>query len=205
MVIGALELACLVWWKPLDDAVFAPLRAQIREAKDELKQLKEEDITKASDPHVRRKEIAVHTKRLKESVKGWQRELDEKTAMADKLKKEIVAWSCPEARMWESWLASQAMYDAISSLDGVRQPPQTVAEFVSQESAYAPDINDGVRVNIAPLQKAGLLAADVIAAKDVDKAIADRAEWRADERRWCREGKLPQPGWWPLEKSYASG
>jgi hypothetical protein len=20
--------------------------------------------------------------------------------------------------------------------------------------------------------------------------------WRADERRWCREGKLPQPGWW---------
>ena len=19
----------------------------------------------------------------------------------------------------------------------------------------------------------------------------------ADERRWCREGKLPQPGWWP--------
>ena len=49
-----------------------------------------------------------------------------------------------------------------------------------------------VRVNIAPLQKAGLLAADVLAKKDVDKAIADRAQWRADERRWCREGKLPQ-------------
>ncbi|MBK7201973.1 hypothetical protein [Candidatus Amarolinea dominans] len=65
-----------------------------------------------------------------------------------------------------------------------------------QETAYIPDLNDGVRVNIAPLQKAGLLAADVIAGKDVEKAIADRAEWRADERRWCREGKLPRPGWW---------
>jgi hypothetical protein len=97
------------------------------------------------------------------------------------------------------------MYDAISGLDGVHQPPRTVAEWIAQESAYAPDINDGVRVNIAPLQKAGILAAEVLAAKDVDKAIADRAEWRADERRWCREGKLPQPGWWPMEKTNASG
>jgi len=31
-----------------------------------------------------------------------------------------------------------------------------------------------VRVNIAPLQKAGLLTADVLAGKDADKAIADR-------------------------------
>ena len=54
-----------------------------------------------------------------------------------------------------------------------------------------------VRVNIAPLQKAGLLAADVLAKKDLDKAIADRAQWRADERRWCREAKLPKCGWWP--------
>jgi hypothetical protein len=36
----------------------------------------------------------------------------------------------------------------------------------------------------------------VLARKDVDKAIADRAGWRADERRWVREGKLPRPGWW---------
>jgi len=75
-------------------------------------------------------------------------------------------------------------------------PPQSVADFITQESRYAPDINDGVRVNIAPIQKAGLLHADVLDAKDADKAIADRAEWRADERRWVREGKLPQPGWW---------
>jgi hypothetical protein len=37
---------------------------------------------------------------------------------------------------------------------------------------------------------------DVLAGKDVGKAIADRAVWRDDERRWCREGKLPKPGWW---------
>jgi hypothetical protein len=70
---------------------------------------------------------------------------------------------------------------------------------VGQERRYDPDLNDGVRVNIAPLQRAGLLAADVLA-KDVEKAIADRAEWRSDERRWCREGKLPRPGWWPAKE-----
>ncbi len=78
-----------------------------------------------------------------------------------------------------------------------RSEPESQEALLQQESRYFPDINDGVRVNIAPLQKAGLFAADVINKKDVDKAIADRAQWRADERRWCREGKLPQPGWWP--------
>lgn len=74
--------------------------------------------------------------------------------------------------------------------------PLTKEEFLIQEQRYDPDINDGVRVNIAPLQKAGLLTADVIAKKDVEKAISNRTEWRTDERRWCREGKLPKPGWW---------
>jgi hypothetical protein len=98
-------------------------------------------------------------------------------------------------------LSEQPLFDKVASLDGKRQPPQTVAEFIAQESAYAPDINDGVRVNIAPLQKAGLLHTDVLDSKDADKAIADRAEWRLDERRWVREGKLPQPGWWESKKS----
>ncbi len=40
--------------------------------------------------------------------------------------------------------------------------------------------------------KTDLFEEDVLAKKDLDKAIADRAQWRADERRWCREGKLPQ-------------
>jgi len=86
--------------------------------------------------------------------------------------------------------------DKWTSRDGKFSPPKTPEELHAQEKRYDPDINDGVRVNIAPLQKAGLLAAEVIAKKDVEKAIADRAEWRADERRWCREGKLPKCGWW---------
>ena len=86
--------------------------------------------------------------------------------------------------------------DKWTSRDGKTLPPKSGEEFHAQEKRYDPDINDGVRVNIAPLQKAGLLAAEVIAKKDVEKAIADRADWRADERRWCREGKLPKCGWW---------
>ena len=86
--------------------------------------------------------------------------------------------------------------DKWTSRDGKVPHPKSVEDFFAQEKRYDPDINDGVRVNIIPLQKAGLLASDVISKKDVEKAIADRAEWRATERRWCREGKLPKCGWW---------
>ena len=142
---------------------------------------------------------------MKDETKELKERLDEITARAEQLRDTIAAWQCREAAGWEPWLAGQPMYDAISSVDGRRRPPTTVAEWVAQERSYVPDINDGVRVNIAPLQKAGLLAADVLAKKDLDKAIADRADWRADERRWCREGKLPQPGWWPEEGSGVGG
>jgi len=86
--------------------------------------------------------------------------------------------------------------DSWCSIDGKRPAPADREAFLRQEKSYIPDINDGVRVNVAPLQRAGLLAAEVIAKKDLEKAISDRAEWRADERRWCREGKLPKCGWW---------
>ena len=46
---------------------------------------------------------------------------------------------------------------------------------------YEPLIDDGVRVNIAPLQKLGLLASPVLADKDVNRAIADRNRWREDD------------------------
>jgi hypothetical protein len=78
--------------------------------------------------------------------------------------------------------------------DGVVPPPSRAALLV-QEQAWRVDINDGVRVNVAPLQTAGLLASDVLAAKELPKAIAGRARWRADERRWVRAGKLPRCGW----------
>ena len=89
--------------------------------------------------------------------------------------------------------------DEQCSPDGIRPPPADHADFLRQEQSYLPDINDGVRVNIAPLQQAGLLAADVLAGKDLDKAITDRATWRSDERRWSRAGKLPQPGYFRVK------
>ncbi|GAJ05060.1 unnamed protein product, partial [marine sediment metagenome] len=42
--------------------------------------------------------------------------------------------------------------------------------------------DDGVRVNIAPLQKVGLLKTPVLAAKDINIAIADRNRWREDDK-----------------------
>jgi hypothetical protein len=93
-------------------------------------------------------------------------------------------------------VAAKEPLDKWTSRDGGAPAPASRDALRSQERRYDPDLNDGVRVNIAPLQRAGLLAAEVLAAKDIEKAIADRAEWRADERRWCREGKLPRPGWW---------
>lgn len=74
-------------------------------------------------------------------------------------------------------------------------PPTSREELVRNEEAWHVDINDGVRVNIAPLQLADVLASNVLKPVDARKAIADRARWRADERRWVRAGKLPRCGW----------
>jgi len=74
-------------------------------------------------------------------------------------------------------------------------PPVNRDELLHNEQAWHVDINDGVRVNIAPLQLAGVLASDVLKPVDAKKALADRALWRADERRWVRDGKLPRCGW----------
>lgn len=46
---------------------------------------------------------------------------------------------------------------------------------MAQERAWRVDINDGVRVNVAPWQLAGLLTSDVLRPDDARKAIADRA------------------------------
>ncbi|MBX2997170.1 MAG: hypothetical protein KF893_01575 [Caldilineaceae bacterium] len=70
--------------------------------------------------------------------------------------------------------------------DGIFSPASHAA-LLAQEEAWQVDINYGVRVNIAPIQQAALLAGDVLAKKDVDKAIADRARWR-------RRATLGAPG-----------
>ena len=105
---------------------------------------------------------------------------------------EVDGFACEQLNL----IANMEPPDRWTSPDGKREQPRDRNAFLAQEKRYDPDINDGVRVNIAPLQSAGLLAADVLATKDLGKAISDRAEWRADERRWCREGKLLHPGWW---------
>jgi len=120
--------------------------------------------------------------------------LDELKAFDERLEKVIVGGFACQALDKH---AAREPLDQWTSRDGSGTPPASPEAFLAQERKYDPDLNDGVRVNIAPLQHARLLAADVLATKDVEKAIADRAEWRADERRWCREGKLPRPGWWP--------
>jgi hypothetical protein len=115
------------------------------------------------------------------------RELEE---FADKLRQvEENGFDTPEL---EKLLASERL-DRWSG-DGYLAPASR-DELSQQERSWRVDINDGVRVNIAPLQLAGLLAGDVLKGPDAKKALADRARWRADERRWVREGKLPRCGW----------
>jgi hypothetical protein len=195
MLTGAMKYACLVWWKSFHTTVLKPISEKIRDSKKELQVLKERSLDPKVDPK-EESEIKRQMNVLKIEINARQKELDSKSGQGQAVRDVIESWRCSEVLAWETWLSQQAMYDQLSGLNGKRPPPYTVAEFIRQESLYQPDINDGVRVNIAPLQKAGLLTADVIAGKDVDKAIADRAAWRDDERRWCREGKLPKPGWW---------
>src|SRR5262249_22713130 len=133
---------------------------------------------------------------LNDRIKALKQERLDREAKGNGVRTTIEHWSYPATASWGDWLGGQPMFDEFASPDGRRPAPSSIAAFVTQEGAYEPDINDGVRVNIAPLQKAGVLAAQVLAPADADKAIADRAEWRADERRWCREGRLSQPGWW---------
>jgi hypothetical protein len=196
MVSHALRLAGDGWFSEVNEHVLHPLLDEINSLK--ARQAALENERDALDPQDGRahyeNERAI--KALKAQISQKNKERNAKRKTANEVREHIENWSCPAAAGWTDWLGRQPLFDQFASLDGKRQRPQTIAEFIAQESRYVPDINDGVRVNIAPLQKAGLLAAPVLAAKELDKAIADRADWRADERRWCREGKLPRPGWW---------
>jgi len=100
-------------------------------------------------------------------------------------------FACPEL---DKTLASEPL-DRWSG-DGLLAPAER-DDLLRQERGWRVDLNDGVRVNIAPLQLAGLLAGDVLKAADAKKAVGDRSRWRSDERRWVREGKLPRCGWMP--------
>lgn len=199
MVRDALEAACEQWYDRVDEEEFQSLRDVRRESRKEAKEIKARLKSDESIPDEQLRTLERKRKDLMAKAREADKKYKDLREQAEDLREEIESWRCEEASNWEDWLADQPMFDEISSVDGRREPPGTVKDFIRQESAYIPDINDGVRVNIAPIQKAGLLPKDVLSKSDMNSAIADRIEWRSDERRWAREGKLPQPGWWPKE------
>jgi len=177
--------ACLAYYHKLDGDLIPKIRAQYvgplrQKWETELRGIEEVPDRSRSDRQdarlVELEELIAELKEFDERLK----EVMDKGFGCGKLE-ELLARERPD-----KWC----------SIDGELPPPMDRESFLAQEGRYLPDLNDGVRVNIAPLQKAGLLAAEVLARKDIEVAIADRAEWRSDERHWCREGKLPHPGWW---------
>lgn len=183
--------SCLVYYQRLDADLLAKLRTQYvgplrTRLQTELAGLETLD-NRTTDQDARRLQLEAQLEELKDF---------------DSLLETVITggFACSTLDV----VGAKETLDKWTSRDGQSPHPTTRDAFLAQERRYDPDINDGVRVNVAPLQKAGLLAADVLAPKDVDKAIANRAEWRADERRWCREGKLPRPGWWPQDEQELS-
>ena len=75
-------------------------------------------------------------------------------------------------------------------------PPASRSEHEANEARYLPNRHDGIRVNLAPLELARVLAADVLGRPDAERALHERAAWRLAERQWCRQGALGQPSWW---------
>ena len=173
--------SCLIYYHKLDIDVLPKLRSQYVGP---LRQRYETELRTLSNLAL----LTADQSERKLQLETWIDELKDFEARLEEVESE--GFASPLLAK----IAKKEPLDRWTSRDGQAPPPQDVHAFELQEKRYDPDLNDGVRVNIAPLQKAGLLAADVLNAKDLDKAIADRAEWRADERRWCREGKLPKPG-----------
>jgi len=179
--------ACLVYYHKLDGATLATIQSQyVRPSRQRYEtELRGIESIPAGARSARQDARRVELEAAIHELRGFDAALEE------------VATQGFASQALEEIVAKEPL-DGWCSIDGVKPPPEDREALLRQEQSYIPDINDGVRVNVAPLQKAGLLAAKVLSAKDVDKAIADRAEWRADERRWCREGKLPRPGWWSV-------
>jgi hypothetical protein len=117
------------------------------------------------------------------------------TQTVDKLKRAVEAWVPTGLSDWQQRLAREPEFDAVSRSAGNAPVPRTSADFVQWETRYLPDLNDGVRVNIAPLQRAGLIAATVLDDADTGAAVADRAQWRGEERGWVRAGELVHTSW----------
>lgn len=79
--------------------------------------------------------------------------------------------------------AAQLPKTFYQQLEALEEELEDLKEFEGRldtvmQSGYDPDIDDGVRANIAPLQLAGVLAAPVLAESDAKKAISDLKEWK---------------------------
>jgi len=154
---------CLVYYHRLDDQLLGTIRTQYAHPmrlrlETELRELERIDAkTRTVAQEQRRADLIVRIEELKDFEARLER-VEQAGFESEALAK----------------IANKEPLDKWTSRDGEREHPRERGAFLAQERRYDPDINDGVRVNIAPLQKAGLLAAEVLAAKDVDKAIADR-------------------------------
>lgn len=185
---GAPVFSCLVYYHRLDADLLPKVRAQYVGPLRGRLETELGGLEKVQDRSAEQDARRVELEAKVEALKAFDARLEEVV---------VTGFDCD----FLAEVVAKEPVDRWTSRDGRAAPPASCDALRAQERRYDPDRNDGVRVNIAPLQRAGLLAADVLAARDVEKAIADRARWRADERRWCREGLLPRPGWWREESS----
>ena len=159
--------SCLVYYHRLDADLLpklrtqyvGPLRTSLQTEVGSLEKIKE----RSADQDARRLEL--------------EEKLEEIKAFDARLDQVIIEGFASSA---VDKVAANEPMDKWTSRDGRARPTPTREPLLAQERRYDLDLNDGVRVNIAPLQRV-VLAADVLAAKDVEKAVADRAEWRADD------------------------
>src|SRR5581483_3098201 len=138
--------SCLVYYHRLDHQLLGTIRTQYAHPmrlrmETELRELERIDAkTRTLEQEERRADLLVRIDELKE--------------FESRLERVEVAGFDSEAL---SRIVGKEPLDKWTSRDGKREHPRDRDAFLAQERRYDPDINDGVRVNIAPLQKAGLL------------------------------------------------
>ncbi len=167
--------ACLLYYHACTGNILARIRAQYLEPLLQSERDKLRTTLLLTDPANR------------SFVQQRVRELEEFAARLRTI--EALGFACHELRE----VAATEILDHWSG-NGESHPADRAA-FQRTEAAWQIDINDGVRVNIAPLQLAGVLARKVLNPKDAQKALGDRVRWRAEERRCVRAGKLPYCSW----------
>jgi len=174
---GAAAFSCLLYVHRLDQDTLPKLVAHYLRPLGERLQAELE----ASSPEPPRVRAAL------ERQIGELRELDARLA-------EIAAegFACSELDVD----AAVDPLDRFAAAQAGDEPPGSRAELRASEGRYRPCVHDGIRVNIAPLERAQVLASKVLGADDAAHAISSRTRWRAEERDLCRQGKLEAPYWW---------